>query len=564
MPTRAVLFLLFMSLAPFPLRGQMTGECDVPSHQGFLRTQTTGGAATIYFRMPVIVCDGGVRITADSAVVYETSNYSELFRSVVFQEGETELTSWRATYLTQERRLRAWGGAVLNQGGEGQVLRGDTMVLERAGPGRPQDRLTVTGRRPQATLYPSRQSEALDSAGAPPHDPPAQPPVEGGPPPSEEGERTPYEIEARRIFVEGSGESRYFRATGAVTIRRDSLNARADSVEYDGRAGALFLSQDAWVQIGETELTARTIRLAVPQDEIREALARDEAVLEGEDLRLLAPILRLFFGEGALERLVAVGDPALDSLPEEELLRRPPHPAAQALGLGRFPLRPHAVAQDYILVADSVEAKAPGDVLEELWAIGDARGESTGRDSLNTPDTPPLLRRDWMEGDTIIATFAPAPDSLTSSGEGESPDPLPGAEQETRVEPPELDPLPREGGSEVQGDTARASYRLERLVARGRARSLYRMEASDSTLVAEGRLAAHYVVGDEITVYLTEGEIDRMEVLGQTRGWHLEPTAQAPREGGSGGGEARPDTTGAPPDTALVRTMESRRPGRRP
>ena len=35
--------------------------------------------------------------------------------------------------------------------------------------------------------------------------------------------------------------------------------------------------------------------------------------------------------------------------------------------------------------------------------------------------------------------------------------------------------------------------------------------------------AIHYVTGDEITIIMDEGEADRLEVQGRTRGLHLEP-----------------------------------------
>ena len=38
-----------------------------------------------------------------------------------------------------------------------------------------------------------------------------------------------------------------------------------------------------------------------------------------------------------------------------------------------------------------------------------------------------------------------------------------------------------------------------------------------------GRLALHYVTGQEITIRLRSGEVESMEVTGQTRGYHLEP-----------------------------------------
>ena len=35
--------------------------------------------------------------------------------------------------------------------------------------------------------------------------------------------------------------------------------------------------------------------------------------------------------------------------------------------------------------------------------------------------------------------------------------------------------------------------------------------------------AIHYVMGDEITIIMNEGEADQLEVEGRTRGFHLEP-----------------------------------------
>ncbi|MCJ7630103.1 MAG: hypothetical protein MUO50_17145, partial [Longimicrobiales bacterium] len=143
------------------------------------------------------------------------------------------------------------------------------------------------------------------------------------------------------------------------------------------------------------------------------------------------------------------------------------------------------------------------EVLKEVWAMGSARGESMGRDSLNTAETLPLIARDWLEGNTIVAFFDKKSDSLAAPDE----------------------PL-LEGDPDVVGaDSARAGYQLKQLVARGNARSMYRLAPSDSTLAAEGkRLAIHYVIGDEITILLnSEGEAERMEVVGQTRGIHLEP-----------------------------------------
>lgn len=566
----SALWLLFH----IPLSGQSspgTG-CDVPHFDRLTNLALSNGTRVTFFSAPVIVCAGGTRITADSAVVYEASNYTQLFRNVVFQDADSRLTADRANYFDQDNRLRAWGDVVLNDLAEGSVIRGDTMVLLRGGSDREKDRLTVTGRRPQATLYPTPQPVPVegasptadsigaelpqsDSAGVEPLTPDSagvpslrpdslgrpvfSPELTGPPlprqdstgispvPPAPLEERVPWDIDARRIFLEGS---RYFRATGDVNIHRESVDAVADSVEYDGQAGSLFLARDARLTTSGFDLSAGDIRLEIPQDEIRGIEARHESFLVGEDLQLLAPTIIMFLTEGELDRLVARRDSALDLLPEETLAERPPHEGARNLGFSVFPIRPHAFAQDFLLWGDSVDVAAPGGRLEEVKAMGQARGESLTEDSLNTEETSPLIRRDWLEGDTIIAFFSQVEAALDPEG------------GEVRDAPPEISPPPaleRRDALEAPQDSG-GDYRLERLVARGKARSLYRMAPSDSTMVEEeNRLAIHYVIGDEITILMDGGEVDRMEVKGETRGIHLEPVKPPGR-----GGVVDPDTAG--------------------
>jgi hypothetical protein len=381
---------------------------------------------------------------------------------------------------------------------------------------------------------------------ADPEEPPL-PRIEDPTPPLSQEERVPWEIEANRIFIEGS---RYFRAIGSVTIHRDSVDAVADSVEYDGEAGALFLAHEARLITSSFDLSAETIRLDIPQDEIREVLARHESVLEGEELKLLAPTIALFLIDGGLERLVARRDSLLVELPEEALLALPPHPAAESLGLRGFPIRPHAYAQDFLLWADSIEVLAPGGALEELWAMGNARGESLSGDSLNTDETPVIALRDWLEGDTVIAVFTPITPEVEIGEDpeiGENPDI--GGDPEAEM------PLPPSAG-QLQGEEAQADssgYTLDRLIARVGAKSLYRMAASDSTAEeADRRQAIHYVVGDEITILMSEGEVDHMEVMGATRGIHLEPVASTERGGLAEGQTALPTPPVTPPDTVAV------------
>jgi hypothetical protein len=305
------------------------------------------------------------------------------------------------------------------------------------------------------------------------------------------------------------------------------VNAAADSLEYDETLGALFLAREASLTTSTYRLSAATIRLDIPQGEIRNVLAREEAVLEGEDLWLLAPTISLAMEQGQVQRLIAVQPPLEDSVAPQEGVRRNVPVEVRERGIAEFPSRPHALAQDFLLWADSIEVLVPEEVLKEVWAMGTARGESLARDSLNTPDTPPLIRRDWLEGDTIIAIFVPNADSSVVAPEGV---------------PIRDVPLPPQAGVGDQDEPAEdsAAYRLDHLVAKVRARSLYRVAPTDSTAAIEdGRLAIHYVTGDEITIFMREGEVDRMEVAGATRGIHMEPVADRRRV-------IPPDTTLAP------------------
>jgi lipopolysaccharide export system protein LptA len=556
-------------LSPGMVRAQGTGECDVPNFTAMrwnTITTITGQDRILHFQYPTIRCPGGTVIKADSVTVYESTSYYQLWGNVEFIDVDSRLTSDQAQYFREQNRLQASGNAVLTTD-DGSVITGANMQLVRAGTDGGEDVLNVSGGQPHATLYPARVVEedpdslsaTTDSLAIPQDSIPLLPDSAADPEevihgeadtpeitatPEPEAERIPYEIDARQFILEGN---RYFRATGNVVVKRDSLNAVADSLEYEKDQGALFLSKSARVTTPQIDLGADNIRLAIPEDEIREALATGDGVLEGEDLRLVSPIIHLSFTDGIMERLIAFRDIQADSvraemdetaLEQERLRKGAPRQVVRELGFTEFPTRPYALVQDFALQGDSLEVMAPGEVLSEVWAIGSARGESTGPDSLTTEETPELIARDWLEGDTIITFFGEKIDSLSDTD-----DPLD-------------DPLPELSRAPQEADSTGADYRLERLVARGNARSMYRMAPSDSTLVEEGNLfAIHYVVGDEITVLLNEaGEAEKMEVKGETRGIHLEPVG---RGGVVVDSTVVPDTMIVPdtmvvPDTAAV------------
>ncbi|MDH3224175.1 MAG: hypothetical protein OEO23_10710, partial [Gemmatimonadota bacterium] len=176
--------------------------------------------------------------------------------------------------------------------------------------------------------------------------------------------------------------------------------------------------------------------------------------------------------------------------------------ASPGAGADTLP-RPSAVAQDFHLWADSIDIRSPGQVLDRVIAVGGARSESVTAEDSIPAGLPEVAREDWMEGDTIVAQFAA-----------------------TR--------LPPEEGT----DTADAEVDIETVTATGRARSLYKLAPSDpSGVPTGGPPALHYVKADMIRIHFRVRQVVRIEVQGQTTGYHFEPIP-AP---------ARPDTTAAAP-----------------
>ena len=445
--------------------------CSFVDGSGNLRTIDFGGNPITYVSTPNLVCRDGVRIRADSAVAYQASNYVQLIGTVRFEDPERRMSAASAEYFTTVGRLQGHGGIRVERKADGGTIRGEEMIYLRAGPERARDQLDVFGRRPTARLY-VRPRASPDSVRGPA--------AVAAVPPDHQPDRAPvlYDVEANRILIEGDS---YLRAVGRVQLtREEELSAFGDSVEYDQIAGTLRLTDEARVIMDDRELTAAVIQIWLPGEVVSEVVALEHAVLATADVRLEAPLVRVFFTDGVMERLVATPIAAERGSP-----RGPLPPPSQADST-----RPRARAEAFTIVADSLDVLTPGEILERIHAAGDARAESSARDSLNTADTPAIARTDWMEGDTIVARFA------------------------------------RVDAAAAAADTAVAQdeHRLERLAAMGSARSLYRIAPNDSARGrGDRRPAIHYVTAAEIVIELDDGVIERMQVSGQTVGVHAEP-----------------------------------------
>lgn len=494
MSPRLLVLGLCVATAPVLLfHGEALGQavCQVTESEVVSSVLLFSGTRLVFASKPVVECDDGTRVQADSAEVNEAAGVTRFFGNVQFEDPTRTLTSEFAEFYDRQDRLFAWNGVVLTQTDEGTVMRGDTLEYYRASDFQPEDLLSMRGGRVESTL------------------------------PPRSGTGAPYDVESDRLTIQGEDR---VTAVGMVSVVRDSLRAWGDTMTFNPDSDRLRLGGLARIEGSNYDLRAAIIELLVPGDTLREVIAIERPVLTTEGLVLTAPReIRIDLDAGELERLVAVGFPLPVVTEEPE--------AAPADTLPQPPReRPVAQAEDFVLSGDSLDIAAPGGVLDRVLAVGAGRGESLRADTTAAgvaarEALPEVLRNDWIEGDTILAFFVPTDPAGASGAAGDSLPPLPAPETLVGAQGPQ------------SADTTEAAYRLDRLVARGNARSLYRVAAADSAAAPDAPKAIHYVLGRTIVVTMTDGEVDRMDVEGP-RGIHLEP-----RPGGAPPAIAPPDTS---------------------
>lgn len=483
-PACGVLLLL---AAPAGAAGQ-TRNCNLVQEADFTRLVNAQSETVIYFRDPVrLRCTGGVTLAADSAVINQTQAAFELIGSVVYRDSTRQLTSRWANYLGRLEQLLARGDVVLTDLQDGSVVTGQDLQYLRETPGRPASHVVVRGGRPRALIRDRRPSRP---GGAPVVRPPGSDTV------------PPTEIVADRLEFVGDT---LFLARGRVELERGATTGAADSARYSQPTERLALLGRAHVRDDRYRLEGERIDALTSGEELREVVAQERASLISEELTVRSRRLRIGFEAGALERLEA-WDPD----------------AARADSLGPLSERALALAQDFRLRADSIDAVADSGRLREVRAVGRAYGERR-LDSLAV-NVPALVARDWIQGDTIIGYFA----SLAADADSLAADPSP----EGAVAP-----------QAVEGDSTEVV--LERVVViggAGPALSLYRTEPAQGA----ARGAVNFMKAARIILFMTEGEVARVEAEGPIDGVYLDPlqaTRRAPAQPattpvptGSGGG----------------------------
>lgn len=478
------------------------------------------------------ICDDGANVRANTGTYDQAAQVVTLIGGVYFEDASRSLTSERAVYNNATGVLHATGDVIFVDREEGTTLSGPELEYFRATDARPEPLVNAFGR-PRLTM------ERLPlGPEAPEEEQPAPQPADTA--------GMPLTIDADRMTIVGEND---LTATGNVVIQDDDIRAVADEAEQRGTAETLELRGSAAIHSQEYSLSANVIFATVPDGEIREVEARGNAQLIGEDLDVDAPRIDLSFAESLLQRSIARGD-----------------------SLAAPGVQPIASSPTFRLQADSIDAVLPGQRLEMVVAVGNARGESIdttraggagedlasleatleavsgaaadtlavdeggetpetegaevedpvlangdtlpaeGADSLALTNALRLVQNDWITGDTITGYFT----SVVSTPSDSTPAPPVGEGEEPLEAVPLVDAL------EADTMAADTTLVLERLVAVGAARSLYHV-APDADAPPGTRPGLNFLSAAHIELIFADGQVDVANVEGLRRGLYLDP-----------------------------------------
>jgi len=476
---------------------ELGSDCDPRSFRVISSRQIAVGQRVTWISLPDVVCPDGVRIQADSAVIWEVAGRTEFIGRFRYEDPERQLQSTRAEYFDREGRLFTHGQVQMKSRDGGIEVRGDTLNLYEVGEGRTDDRLAVTGLPAFASIQPSDATEGVE-------------------------EKDPYEVRALRLRFEGEG---FLYGDGEVEVDRDSLHATTRSLSFDRNLGNLILRGDARVESGGAQFEASTISLMLPDDELTSMILRGHGRFIADELDLYGEEIQIDFANGEIQHLSALSRIDNAAIPQSASQLGPTggiEPTTTGVLVGDDSPRPRAYTEGFFLTADSLEVQAPGGVLQTVFAFGRASAQSLERESDVEPgdgmangvrparsESPlvevdslgidwGILTHDWIEGDNIVATLSRVP-NLAEGG------------------------LPDEVGE-------RTEYVLDRIVAVGNARTLYRSPPNDQGVALDrtspsdwDQWAISYLLADQIIVSLMDGRVEGVQAEGNVSGIQLEP-----------------------------------------
>ncbi len=485
---RLVLALMFLLFGPAALSAQER-QCSFTTG-GFAESSSVETGVIIIRDPFVFSCDDGVMLSANSGRLNQLTDEAHFVGDVFFQDSTNTLRAAEATYNAQTAHLVALGEVRFEDRAEGSTLEGPNLEYFRATDFRSVARMSAT-ERPTLLLYPEAVAGAV---------------------------RDPIRLVGERVEMEGSSR---LTAFGDVVITRSDLDARGEEVMYDSALEELELRRNAVIRSEGRELSGETVLARLSGGQIEYVRSTTAARMESEDLDVAGADLQLFFVGEALDRAVAVGERDADP-----------------------PVIATARAEAFALTADSLDARFTEQRLDEVVAIGNARGTTTTTDG-TIADAPPItptdtmgvppdpdpvaaaFASDWIRGDTIIGHFVP-------------------------VEPEgvDIDALPVDPTREVLVQAAEPSNEvdLERIVAIGAAESLYRLSGASGG--SGERTNLNFLVGQRIELEIDRGEMRVARVEGLQYGIYLEP--ETPNSAAPGGGGVMPGPEPAePPEPSM-------------
>jgi hypothetical protein len=401
--------------------------------------QTVGDAVYVGGRTSY-KCPRGVSFVADSAV--SAFGVRTLIGNVVYTDSLKEIRTDRSLQYQERIGIVAVeGNATMIDRKTGSVLLApEGLVYTRENETRP-SKLEVFRGRPYLTLVDSARN------GAP---------------------QDTMHVRSDQMVITGQDQ---FTGRGTVEIRRGQLNATGAQTVFNDSTGIMQLWGIARI-IGENyDVRGDSIYTELEGDEFRTVRVFRNARIVSEDLNVTGVRLNIAFDSGAVQRLIAVGQ------------------KRDSTNTSIIAVQAEAVAPEFTLKADSIDAVAPKQKLELVTAVGDAYGVRAP-DSLDLK-LPEMIRSDWLRGDTVIAHFTEASDSAKA----------------------------RRPKSDTASDRV-----LERLIAIGReakpATATYRMRAAGDTT---NNLEVGYIAARRITAVFKDGAVHDVDAEGQIQGLYLQP-----------------------------------------
>jgi hypothetical protein len=424
---RRLLFCLALSAAPTALHAQDFGDSRcvmvVDTMLRYRRVEV-GTSLTFYAGGLVrLSCIGtSVKMQADSMMAVDNFRTTYFVGRVHYSDSTMDVTADRGTYFKDGERWEARGNVVARNLKTSSTLRGPSLDYLRPIPGLRDTVQMYAIARPRIDYIP------MDSAGR---------------------AQEPYVILGDRVRFRGNDQ---VFAGGNVTVDRSDFGATGDSLRLDtgaGQDGALV--GNARMQGKSADpytLTGRRILLRLGANELRGVRSTTQARAVTSEWDLVADTIDLKLEKSQLVQTLAWGDST----------------------------RPHGVNPEREIRADSLAIDTPDKVPTEARLFG--RGWVGAKADSGTGE------RDWLEGDSVVARFAPA-------------------------------------------DSGPQRNVLHQVEARGKARSFYRVADRSKP----GPPSISYVRGDLIMLLMKSSganDVERVDVRGAVDGIQLQPIPPRP------------------------------------